>query len=55
MVVDIHIEDHNMDKDMNKYDRLMDVEYIGHHLYILLHYPNNWVLQKKNEFIYNSE
>lgn len=30
-VVDIDIEDHNMDKDMNRYNRQVVVEHIDHH------------------------
>jgi hypothetical protein len=42
MVVDFDNEDHSMEKDMNRHNRLVevDVEYIHHHLYILHHYPN---------------
>jgi hypothetical protein len=41
MAVDIDIVDHNMDKDMNKHNHQVDVEYIDLRLYNLLHYPNN--------------
>jgi hypothetical protein len=47
MAVEIDIEDHSMDKDMNKHNPQVDVEHIVHHSYILLHYPNNSVLEKE--------
>jgi hypothetical protein len=40
-VVDFDNEDHNTDKDMNKHNHQVDVVYIHHHLYILLHCPNS--------------
>jgi hypothetical protein len=44
MVVEIDNVYHNMDKDMNKRNHQVDVEYIVLHLYILLHSVDNQVI-----------
>jgi hypothetical protein len=51
MVVEIDNVYHSMGTDMNKHNHQVDVEYIVHHLHILLHFVNNQALNK-GKYIY---